>query len=168
MGMLHVARLVGGLAVVSVLGGCQLFGGLKFTNVSDTWLNVRYYVGPKDEDGQADATRVLYRHHEAQVRPGTSVNYRPPEDLVHVQVETVTPTWEPTGKEYWLELLTETPIHLVASGQEDKIEFKAFEGEIAMIPERERKKGRFEYLSPTEMQARQQTQRVAEAGPPPP
>ncbi len=175
MGALRVVRPVAALGVVCVLGGCNLFGGLKFTNVSDTWLNVRYYVGPDDRADKdqaqpqaAQQTHALYRHKELQVRPGTSVSYRPPEDLVHVQVQTVTPTWEPTGKEYWLELLTEAPVHIVAGGQKDKIEFKSFEGEIAMIPERERKAGRYEYLSPADRQSREQAQQLTEVGPPRP
>ncbi len=171
MGISRVARPVIGVAVVCVLGGCNLFGGLKFTNVSDSWLNVRYYVGPTerpDTEQAGQKARVLYRHQEVQVRPGSSVSYRPPEDLVHVQVQTVSPTWEPTGKEYWLEVLTEAPIHIVSSGQVDKIEFKSFEGEIAMLPERERKAGRYEYLSPAQKQEREQAQHLTEVGPPQP
>ncbi|MHC4710860.1 MAG: hypothetical protein ACYTA3_10720, partial [Planctomycetota bacterium] len=79
------------------------------------------------------------------VEPGVSADYRPSWNLVHIQVEEVSPTWVPTGKEYWLELLTKPPVHIVASGRGEKLEFKSFRGEVAIIPEGERADGRFEY-----------------------
>ena len=79
------------------------------------------------------------------VEPGASVTYRPPWNLVHIQVEEVSPTWVPTGKQYWLELLTKPPVHIVASGRGEKLEFKSFRGEVAIIPEGEWADGRFEY-----------------------
>ena len=69
---------------------------------------------------------------------------------MHLQVETVSPTWIPTGQQYWLELLTHPPLHIVAGGREDKLDFKSFQGEVAIIPERERLNGRFVYHSVSE------------------
>ena len=161
-----VVRLAGAAVLVSGLTGCSLsslFGGVKFTNVSDSWLNVRYYTGTVPEvdgtDKPADDPQVLYRHKVLQVEPGNSVDYRPPDDLVHIRVETVTPTWEPTGKQYWLELLTEAPIHVVAGGK-GKIEFKSFQGQIALIPDRQRK-ARFEYKDPAERSAQKKQDQIA-------
>ena len=47
--------------------------------------------------------------------------------------------------EHWLEVLTRPPVHIVASGRSDKLEFRSFEGEVAIIPDRERSGGRFAY-----------------------
>jgi hypothetical protein len=140
--MCRLAWLVAGVVTAGGLGGCSL-SGIKFTNVSDSWLNVWVYAGTT-EDAAAGADD-LYRQRALQIEPGTSAIYRLRHDLVHVQVETVSPTWVPTGKEYWLELLTHPPLHIVASGREDKLEFQSFRGEIAIIPQRELEGGRFTY-----------------------
>ena len=124
------------------LGGCAR-SGIKFTNVSDSWLNVWFYVGPAESP--EPCPNDLYRQRAMQVEPGASANYRPPFNLVHIQVVEVSPTWVPTGREYWLELLTHPPIHIVANGRGEKLEFKSFQGQIAIIPESERAAGRFEH-----------------------
>jgi hypothetical protein len=130
------------MAVVGGLGGCSR-SAIKFTNVSDSWLNVSYFVGSTDATEPSPGD--LYRRRALQVEPGDSANYRPTRNLVHIQVEEVGPTWVPTGKQYWLELLTKPPVHIVASGRGEKLEFKSFRGEVAIIPEGERADGRFEY-----------------------
>ncbi len=130
------------VASVGVLTGC-FPTGLRFTNVSDTWLNVSFYV-PGSGDPSKEP-KYLYRRASLQVEPGDTARYRRNADLVHIQVETVTPTWMPTGRHYWLELLTRDPMHIVASGRLDKIEFRSFKGEIALIPQREIDAGRFAY-----------------------
>lgn len=132
----RISRFLIGISTVVVLGGCSL-SGVKFTNVSDTWLNVWFYEGSTPAVPTGDP-QMLVRRKSIQVQPGGSATYRPREVLVHVQVETVTPTWVPTGRDYWLELLTRPPVHVVASGRADRLEFKSFDGEIAIIPERER------------------------------
>ena len=79
------------------------------------------------------------------LEPGDTAVYRPDAGLMHIQVETVTPTWMPTGRQFWLELLTRDPMHIVASGHGAKLEFQSFRGEIALIPQRELDAGRFAY-----------------------
>ncbi len=132
-----------GVATAVALTGCMT--GIKFTNVSDAWLNVQFYVGTTDT--ATKGTNDLYHQRAIQVEPGESVIFRPARDLVHLQVETVSPTWIPTGQQYWLELLTHPPLHIVAGGREDKLDFKSFKGEVAIIPERERQSGHFVYHS---------------------
>ena len=63
-----------------------------------------------------------------------------------IHVETVSPTWKPTGQQYWLELLTRPPMHIVAAGVPEKLYFKSFKGEVAIIPKREQD-GRYTYRS---------------------
>jgi hypothetical protein len=140
--MNRITSVAVGIAVVVGLSGCSR-SSIKFTNVSDSWLNVRFYVGSTDPSAPCPSN--LYRQQALLVEPGASHNYRPPWNLVHIQVEEVSPTWVPTGKQYWLELLTKPPIHIVASGRGEKLEFKSFRGEVAIIPEDERADGRFEY-----------------------
>lgn len=130
------------VVTAGVLTGC-LKSGLRFTNVSDTWLNVSFYVA---EDGDpSKEPKDLYRQASLQVEPGDTAVYRPDAGLMHIQVETVTPTWMPTGRQFWLELLTRDPMHIVASGHGAKLEFQSFRGEIALIPQRELDAGRFAY-----------------------
>jgi hypothetical protein len=138
----RVATVAVGAAVVGGLGGCSR-SGIKFTNVSDSWLNVGFYGGTTDTS--ASGPSALYRQGALQIEPGSSASYRPSRKLVHIQVEEVSPTWVPTGRQYWLELLTRPPVHIVANGRGDKLEFKSFWGEVAIIPEGERADGRFEY-----------------------
>jgi len=134
--------VVPALAVAAVLTGCQK-SGVRFTNVSDTWLNVSFYVGASKN--QADEPEDLYRSKSLMVEPGETVRFKPAGDLVHIQVETATPTWVPTGRQLWLELLTVPPIHVVANGRADKLDIKSFHGEIALIPQRELDAGRYLY-----------------------
>ncbi len=134
--------VVPAFAAAVVLTGCQK-SGIRFTNVSDTWLNVSFYVGASEI--QTAEPDDLYRRKSLMVEPGETVHYKPSGNLVHVQIETATPTWVPTGRQLWLELLTVPPIHVVADGRADKLDFKSFNGEIALIPQREFDTGRFVY-----------------------
>lgn len=136
-----------GVATAIALTGCSMTG-IKFTNVSDAWLNVKFYVGMTDT--ATEGTNGLYQQRAIQVEPGESIIFRPSRDLVHLQVESVSPTWIPTGQQYWLELLTQPPLHIVAGGREDKLDFKSFKGEVAIIPERERLNGHFVYHAVSE------------------
>ena len=140
--MSRVTSVAVGIAVVSGLSGCSR-SSIKFTNVSDSWLNVQFYVG--STEASAPCPSDLYRQRALQIEPGVSADYRPSWNLVHIRVEEVSPTWVPTGQQYWLELLTRPPVHIVANGRGEKLEFKSFWGEIAIIPENERADGRFEY-----------------------
>ena len=141
---LWIRRLVAGpaLAAAAVLTGCQK-SGVRFTNVSDTWLNVSFYVAASEI--QTTEPEDLYRHKSLMVEPGETVRYKPSGNLVHLHVETATPTWVPTGRQLWLELLTTPPIHIVANGRADKVDVKSFHGEIALIPQRELDAGRYVY-----------------------
>jgi hypothetical protein len=142
MGRIATAALA--VAVMGGLGGCSS-AGIKFTNVSDSWLNVWFYVG--DADVPENGVNEMYRTRELQLEPGATADYRPKHDLVHIQVQEVSPTWVPTGNQYWIELLTRPPLHIAANGRGDRLEFKSFHGEVALIPDRERAQGRFEYLT---------------------
>ena len=136
------------VVTAGVLTGC-VPASIRFTNVSDTWLNVSFYVAKAGDP--SEEPKDLYRMDSLQVEPGDSARYRSSGELVHIQVETVTPTWVPTGRHYWLELLTRDPMHIVASGRDDKLEFQSFRGEIALIPQRELDAGRFAYHTVVEM-----------------
>jgi hypothetical protein len=140
--MSRLAFMAIGIAVAGGLGGCTR-SGIRFTNVSDSWLNVRFYVASRDTP-ESGATN-LYRQRQLQFEPGASTCYRPPWNLVHIQVQEVSPTWVPTGQQYWLEVLTRPPVHIVANGRGEKLEFKSFQGQIAIIPEGELADGRFAY-----------------------
>jgi hypothetical protein len=141
------ARLAACAVLVSGLCGCVLLNNkVAFTNVSDTWLNVRFFVSTSESSNEMVSKRKF------QVRPGETAKFavshkagRTGQDrLVHMQVETVTPSWEPPGKQYWMELLTEGPVNIVASGKGEKLEFETGSGEVAAIPGKELKR-RFEY-----------------------
>ncbi len=134
--------VVPALAAAAVLTGCQK-SGVRFTNVSDTWLNVSFYVGASES--KTTESENLYRSKSLMVEPGETVHFKPSGNLVHVQIETATPTWVPTGRQLWLELLTTPPLHVVANGRAEKLDFKSFHGEIALIPERELDAGRYVY-----------------------
>ncbi len=140
----RVPRLVMAAVLVAgaVLTGCG-DSGVRFTNVSDTWLNVSFFVGTSEIG--SEKPEDLYRQKSLQIEPGATARYKPTGGLVHVQVETVTPTWTPTGRDFWLEVLTTPPIHVVANGRADKLDFKSFHGEIALIPQRELHAGRYVY-----------------------
>ncbi len=133
-------------AAVAALSGCSLLGfeSIQFTNVSETWLNVRFYSG--ESKTQEGAAAEMVSRHVYQIAPGASARFSPPRELVHIQVETVSPTWEPPGTQYWLELMTHPPVHIVATGKAERLDFQTGSGEVAIIPDRERNSGRFEYV----------------------
>ena len=134
--------VVAAFAAAVVLTGCQK-SGVRFTNVSDTWLNVSFFVGTSEI--RSDDPEDLYRRKSLMVEPGETVRFKPSGNLVHVQIETATPTWVPSGRQLWLELLTTPPIHVVANGRAEKLDFTSFHGEIALIPQRELDAGRYVY-----------------------
>jgi hypothetical protein len=128
--------------VTAVLTGCSM-SSVRFTNVSDTWLNVSFFVGTSEIESKEPED--LFRRKSIQVEPGETARYRPMGDLVHIRVQPVGPTWVPTGGQAWVELMTLPPIHVVASGRPEKLEFQSFHGEIALIPQREIDAGRYVY-----------------------
>lgn len=141
---IRLAWLLGCVALGSGLTGCTLFRSIQFTNVSDSWLNIRFFVGATD--AMKEGPNELLSKRLFQVQPGESVKFTPTRKLVHIQVQSITPTWEPPGNQYWLELLTHPPVHVVATGRGDKLDFKTGSGELAIIPERELAGGRFTYV----------------------
>ena len=142
---LRIARLATLAGCLALLGGCTSSNTITFTNVSESWLDVRFYVG------KAGQTELASRR-KFQVQPGQtakfkvnrSANMRGFTPLVHMQVQSVTPSWEGPGKQYWMELLTEGPIKIVVRGKDDKLDFETGSGEVARVPNREIKR-RFDY-----------------------
>ncbi len=109
---LWIRRLAGIAVAVSLiggLGGCVGSHKVTFTNVSDSWVNVRFFVG------QAQGSTVLTSKRKFQVKPGETARFavsvnasgRSSDLLVHMLVEAVTPSREEPGRQYWMELLTE-------------------------------------------------------------
>jgi hypothetical protein len=139
-GLAAAALLAGGL------GGCAGSNKVTFTNVSDSWLNVRFFVST------ARGSNELKSRRRFQVKPGETARFaisrgatgRGGGRLVHMQVEAVTPSWEPADRQYWMELLTEGPVKIVASGKGHKLEFETGAGEVARVPNKQLKR-RFEY-----------------------
>ncbi len=136
--------LLGCLALASGFAGCASSKSLKFTNVSDSWLDVRIFVGSAALNPE-QSSRLVNRR-TFQIPPGKTVSYTPlGHPLVHVQVEPVTASWQSSGKQSWLELLTPPPVNIVASGSGGRLDFDTGPGTVALIPERELKRGRYQY-----------------------
>ncbi len=135
-------------ACVTVLGalvGCGAPSDVTFTNVSESWLNVRFFV----ESGTGSDELVSKRNF--QVRPGETTRFKihrrtshGTAALVHMQAQNVPPSWDPPSKQHWMELLTQDPVKVVASGKGEKLEFEVGDGEVARIPKRQLKR-RFNY-----------------------
>ncbi len=150
------AAALASFAAAAALSGCALFrSGIQFTNVSDSFLNVRFFVG---EAGLSDQSSELYNDREFQVMPGETAKFSPGRGgaapgsrrLVHIQIRPVNPSWEPPAKEYWLEVMTNLPVTIVATGTSQKLAFESGiptegAGAIALIPERELHSGRYDY-----------------------
>ena len=157
----RIGMLAGCVALTGIMGGCFSSKKVAFTNVSDSWLNVRFYVAnPEMEamnqepsEAPSDSPQFLAEG-KLQVQPGETANYiltRNPnysgqgEKIVHIQVEPVTPSWQPAGRSYWLELLTPPPVTIVATGSPNQLVFNSGTGAVAQIPEREIEQGRFDH-----------------------
>lgn len=144
-GKRHLATLIACIVASIGLGGCGSAGDVVFTNVSESWLNVRFFVGRTPNSNELLSKRSF------EVRPGETARFkvrrkssRGTSALVHMQVQAVTPSWDPPGKQYWMELLTQAPVKVVASGKGEKLDFEVGDGELARIPNRQLKK-RFNY-----------------------
>jgi hypothetical protein len=143
----RLARLAACVIVAGCLSGCGASNKVTFTNVSESWLNVRFFVGTTQGSTELLSKRTF------QVKPGETAKFaitrsksnRTGEHrLVHVQVEAVTPSWDPPGHQYWMELITEGPVKIVARGKGEKLDFETGAGEVARIPNKQLKK-RFEH-----------------------
>ncbi len=129
---------------VTTLGGCAWDKSIRFTNVSSSWVQVRFYVRDKGTSSHSSAELVSRR--TVRIEPGGSASYVPYRaGLVHVQVEPVTASWQPSGRQYWLELLREPPVNIVALGSSNKLTFETGPDTVAIIPDREITGGRYQY-----------------------
>ncbi len=141
-----IALLTACLTLAGAVGGCSAPNKVTFTNVSESWVSVRFFVGTGRESTELVSKKWF------QIQPGESARFSVPSTtygsgetrLVHLKVQAVTPSWDPPGHQYWMELLTDGPIKIVARGKGEKLEFETGDGEVARIPNRQLKK-RFDY-----------------------
>ncbi len=142
----RIASLTACLALAGTLAGCSSSNKVTFTNVSESWVSVRFFVGT------GNGSTELASKKQFQIRPGETARFSVPSRtyssgeprLVHMKVQAVTPSWDPPGHQYWMELLTDSPIKIVARGKNEKLDFETGDGEVARIPNRQLKK-RFDY-----------------------
>ena len=90
----RILGLVASLLLIGVMGGCGTSNQVTFTNVSDTWLNVRFFVA------SAHGSNQLVSRKKFQVKPGETAHFtirrassRGEAALVHLQVQPLTPSW---------------------------------------------------------------------------
>ncbi len=152
LSILPLASVLGCVALAGSLSGCATSKSIEVTNVSDSWLNVQFFVGTPDQ--ASGKSPELVADAKLQIEPGGRASYRLSRNtmpssgtspLVHMRIEPVSPSWQSTGKKYWLELLTQPPVKIVATGTADKLMFNTGAGAVAIIPERQVKRGRFVY-----------------------
>lgn len=124
---------------LSTLAACAT--GVTFKNQSDTWVNVRVYVGDPAE--RADSGWPFAATGTMQIAPGKMDSYALPENpkyregvrpVIHVMVEPAAATWEQPPS-YWVECLTPPPITIVSAGSKASMQFSAENGMVAAIPE---------------------------------
>ncbi|MHC5114478.1 MAG: hypothetical protein ACYTGP_08635 [Planctomycetota bacterium] len=166
----RLASVLAGLTLAAVAGcasGPSFFGGssrkVSFTNVASTPLNVTYYVksepmamtaegeaAPTESSG--DATFMPQKTFQLDRGESTSfsiarraTNGSNGSPTVHLRIEPVSPSWQPTDNPYWLEILTDPPVSIVATGSEGDLTFETGEGAVAEIPQSEIESGRFEH-----------------------
>lgn len=167
-------RLV--FSVVLVVGSAFQFGcessqsqSVTFTNFSASWLNVNYFVEGVEQDESSDTIELISAN-TIQVPPGETVSYRLTRNsnyrkdgnqLVHIRVLPVTPSWETVEKEYWMELLTRPPVTIVATGMPDRISFMTGNGAIALIPSSDFRKKQFDHKMLAELVAEKKAAEAA-------
>jgi hypothetical protein len=142
----RLAGLVAGVILAGGLCGCSGAKKVTLTNVSESWLNVRFFVG------RAQGSNQLASKRQFQIKPGETAKFavsrkatgRGNDRLVHMMVENVTPSWDGPGKQHWMELLTEGSIKVVVRGKGDDLEFETGDGQMARIPNKQLKR-RFQY-----------------------
>jgi len=142
---------------------------VTFSNFSASWLNVNYFVGGMEPDDSSGVTDLVSAH-TIQVQPGETVRYRltrnpkyrkSADQLIHIRVLPVTPSWEPVETEYWMELLTHPPVTIIATGLPDRIEFLTGNGAIALIPSSDFRKRQFSHKMLEDLVAEQETAAAA-------
>ncbi len=132
--------------LAGVMGGCSSSHQVTFTNVSESWLDLRFFVGTGQDSNE------LVSQKKFQVEPGETtqfsvsrkIDFRGETALVHLQVQAVKASWERESKRYWMELITEGSIKIVARGSGDKLSFETGSGEVARIPSKALKR-KYEY-----------------------
>lgn len=157
-----------GLSCVCLMQiGCGSSRSITFTNVSDSWLNVNYFVASPETGSDSI---LMISEKAIQVSPGQTATYslsrnsnyaKDRSSLVHIRVRPVTPSWEEVGTEYWMELLTNPPVTIVAAGTGDRFEFMTGNGALALIPASQLKDSRFAHKTRTEL-AEELAREVAE------
>ncbi|UCD74089.1 MAG: hypothetical protein JSV91_09895 [Phycisphaerales bacterium] len=165
----RVGSVLAALVLAGAVGGCAsapaFLGGtsrkITLNNVSSTALNITFYVwtDPEmmqdadageqlDESGafMSDKTIQLGRGETAKYSVARSaMNRADGGPVVHVKVQPVSPSWERAATEYWLEVLTDPPVSIVATGTADALAFNTGDGEVALIPSKELESGRFDH-----------------------
>ena len=150
-----------GVVLMTMAGGCQSKNAVEFTNVSDSWLNVRYYVAapeaaPDTMVETESAANNFVSNEQMQIAPGSSADYvltrnqnydRKTYSRVHILVQPVSPSWEGEPKEYWLEMLTQPPTKVVATGTADRMTFITGDGAIAVIPDDKRAENTYDNVA---------------------
>ena len=123
---------------------------MTLTNVSSASLNVRFYMENPTSEGRgtflSDSKFQIDRGETATCKLTRHPNYQADQDsVVHINVQPLTPSWKPAGRGYWLEVLSEPPVTIVATGSGKHLEFDVGTGAIAAIPDDQIKKGRFQH-----------------------
>jgi hypothetical protein len=165
----RIGSVLAALVLAGTIGGCAsgpaFLGGtsrkITLNNVSDTALNVSVFVWTDPQMQGGDATGEETGESGAfvcdkafQLARGETGKYNlsraaimnaAGNPVVHIKVQPVSPSWQPAAAEYWLELLTDPPVSIVATGPAGALTFNAGEGQIALIPQGELDSGRFEH-----------------------
>ncbi len=166
LSILPLALALGCAALAGGLSGCATSSSIEITNVSDSWLNVRFFVGTPGT--ATKKSHEFIANSKLQIKPGGRARYqlsrnpnysKETQPLVHIEVKPVSPSWRSTGKVYWLELLTHPPVKIVATGSADKLAFDTDVGMVAIIPEREVKRGRFVHKMTANVSERSESSR---------
>lgn len=133
--------IVAGLAGAMALGLVGCGTSVTMSNESESWVDVRYYVGnPPEEAG--GAWKFVARGRQ-QIEPGSSASYDLSENsnfddegesVVHALVEPTAASWE-EASQYWVELLTPAPMTIMLSEGEEGLSFSTEEGVIKIVPE---------------------------------
>jgi len=156
-----------GLTLLIVLGGCSSTGSgfagmfrsktkVAFSNMTDSWLSVRFYVA---EDAENPALAKSFLGGDAiKVQPGQTGHYSLRSNpnynnssmpVIHAEVTKVVASWEEAPTPYWMELLSAPPFTIVATGDSDHISFSSGDAALAMIPNKEIKRGNFKHAVAT-------------------
>jgi hypothetical protein len=124
--------------MVAALLGCNTT--VTMSNESDSWVDVRYFVGnPPAEEGD---TWSFVAQGRQQIEPGSTKKFdlsdnpnfdENGEYVVHALIEPTAATWE-KATQYWIELLTPVPMTVVVTEGEEGLEFSTEKGVLVAIP----------------------------------